>query len=93
MPEACDEFTASELACALGEARVGGLLSVDREADADRVLAAVCSAARQRLADDAEVYAAEVIAEHGEPDPDSPVFRYLGGEFTMPDFDAPIPGT
>src|SRR6516225_8051424 len=25
--------------------------------------------------DDAEVYAAEVIAEHGEPDPDSPVFR------------------
>ena len=43
--------------------------------------------------DDAEVYAAQVIAGHGEPDPDSPVFRYLGGEFTMPDFDAPIPGT
>jgi uronate dehydrogenase len=41
--------------------------------------------------DDAEVYAAEVIAEHGEPDPDSPVFRYLGGEFTTPDLDAPIP--
>jgi uronate dehydrogenase len=42
-------------------------------------------------ADDAEVYAAEVIAEHGEPDPDSPVFRYLGGEFTLPDLDAEIP--
>jgi len=41
--------------------------------------------------DDAEVYAAEVIAEHGEPDPASPVFRYLGGEFTTPEFDAPIP--
>jgi nucleoside-diphosphate-sugar epimerase len=42
-------------------------------------------------ADDAEVYAAEVIAEHGEPDPSSPVFRYLGGEFTLPDLDAEIP--
>src|SRR6202012_4292224 len=41
--------------------------------------------------DDAEVSAAEVIAEHGEPDPASPVFRSLGGEFTTPDFDAPIP--
>jgi uronate dehydrogenase len=43
--------------------------------------------------DDAEVYAAEVIAEHGEPDPAGPVFRYLGGEFTMPDFDAEIPAS
>jgi uronate dehydrogenase len=42
--------------------------------------------------DDAEVYAAEVIAEHGEPSPASPVCRYLGGEFTLPDFDAEIPG-
>jgi uronate dehydrogenase len=41
--------------------------------------------------DDAEAYAAEVIAEHGEPDPASPVFRYLGGEFTTPAFDAEIP--
>jgi uronate dehydrogenase len=41
--------------------------------------------------DDAEVYAAEVISEHGEPDPAGPLFRYLGGEFTLPDFDAPIP--
>jgi uronate dehydrogenase len=41
--------------------------------------------------DDAEVYAAEVIAEHGEAGPASPVFRYLGGEFTLPDFDAAIP--
>jgi hypothetical protein len=42
-------------------------------------------------ADDAESRAAEVIAKHGEPDPDSPVFRYLGGEFTLPDMDAEIP--
>jgi len=38
--------------------------------------------------DDAEVYAAEVIAEHGEPDPDDPVLAYLGGEFTQPEYDA-----
>jgi nucleoside-diphosphate-sugar epimerase len=41
--------------------------------------------------DDAEVFAAKLIAEHGEPDPDDPVFRYLGGEFTTPAFDAEIP--
>src|SRR5215831_18843820 len=41
--------------------------------------------------DDAEVYADEVIAEHGTPDPAGPLFRYLGGEFTLPDFDAKIP--
>jgi hypothetical protein len=41
--------------------------------------------------DDAEAYAAEVIAEHGEPDADGPVFRYLGGEFTTLAFDAEIP--
>jgi uronate dehydrogenase len=40
--------------------------------------------------DDAEVYAAETIAAHGELDPDDPVARYLGGEFTGPAFDAPI---
>jgi uronate dehydrogenase len=38
--------------------------------------------------DDAEVYAAEVIAEHGEPDPADPVFAYLGGEYTLPAYDA-----
>jgi len=38
--------------------------------------------------DDAEAYAAEVIAEHGEPDPDDPVLAYLGGEFTLPEYDA-----
>jgi uronate dehydrogenase len=32
--------------------------------------------------------AAEVIAEHGEPDPADPVFAYLGGEFTLPTYDA-----
>jgi nucleoside-diphosphate-sugar epimerase len=40
--------------------------------------------------DDAEVYAAELLAG-GAPDPDDPVFRYLGGEFTLPDRDAPLP--
>jgi uronate dehydrogenase len=35
--------------------------------------------------DDAEAYAAEIIAEQGEPDPAAdPVLRYLGGEFTLP---------
>jgi len=37
--------------------------------------------------DDAEVFAAEVLAS-GVPDPADPVFRYLGGEFTFPSFDA-----
>jgi uronate dehydrogenase len=32
--------------------------------------------------DDAEAYAAEVIAAHGVPDPADPVLAYLGGEFT-----------
>ena len=39
--------------------------------------------------DDAEAYAAEIIAEHGEPDPDDPVLRCLGGEFTFPDEQIP----
>jgi uronate dehydrogenase len=43
--------------------------------------------------DDAEIHAAELIADYGEPDPDDPVFRYLGGEFTAPDFEADIPGS
>ncbi|MBO0813992.1 MAG: NAD(P)-dependent oxidoreductase [Actinobacteria bacterium] len=42
--------------------------------------------------DDAESFAEEVIAEFGEPDPAEPVFRYLGGEFTLPGVDAEIPG-
>jgi uronate dehydrogenase len=41
--------------------------------------------------DDAEVYAAEVIAAHGEPDPADPVLAHLGGEFTLPGKDAEIP--
>ena len=40
--------------------------------------------------DDAESYAAEVLRGR-EPDPADPVFRYLGGEFTLPSRDAPIP--
>jgi len=39
--------------------------------------------------DDAEAYAAEVIAEHGEKGPADPSFAYLGGEFTLPGM---IPG-
>ena len=38
--------------------------------------------------DDAEAYAAGVTAGHGEPDPGSLVFGYLGGEFTLPRYDA-----
>jgi uronate dehydrogenase len=41
--------------------------------------------------DDAEIYATELIAAQGEPEPDDPVFRYLGGDFTFPALDAPIP--
>ncbi|HTP16524.1 MAG TPA: NAD(P)-dependent oxidoreductase [Streptosporangiaceae bacterium] len=38
--------------------------------------------------DDAEDFAAEVIAGHGEPDPGDPVLAHLGGEFCLPDLDA-----
>jgi len=41
-------------------------------------------------ADDAEAFAAEIIAAHGEPDPGhDPVLRYLGGEFTLEDSRVP----
>jgi hypothetical protein len=43
-----------------------------------------------RPQDDAESFAAEVIAGSGEPDPAAPVFQYLGGEFTLPGLDAKI---
>jgi len=40
--------------------------------------------------DDAEAYAAQIIAEQGEPDPATdPVLQYLGGEFTLPGAEAP----
>ena len=40
--------------------------------------------------DDAEAYAADLIAEYGEPDPGhDPVLRYLGGEFTLPEAEVP----
>jgi uronate dehydrogenase len=39
-------------------------------------------------ADDAERFAAEVIAEHGEPQPGDPLLAYLGGEFCLPAYDA-----
>jgi hypothetical protein len=48
-------------------------------------------------ADDAERYAPEVLGAAGPgqpatwPDQDDPVFRYLGGEFTLPSRDAPVP--
>jgi uronate dehydrogenase len=38
--------------------------------------------------DDAEAYAAEIIAAHGEPADDDPVLACLGGEYTLPDLDA-----
>jgi hypothetical protein len=38
--------------------------------------------------DDAEVFAAAVLAEHGQPAADDPLFRYLGGTFTFPHRDA-----
>lgn len=42
--------------------------------------------------DDAEAYAAEITAARGEPGGDDPVFRYLGGAFTLSDLDAPREG-
>jgi NAD(P)-dependent dehydrogenase (short-subunit alcohol dehydrogenase family) len=39
--------------------------------------------------DDAEAFAAEILASRGEPDPDDPELRYLGGEFTLPDAQLP----
>jgi uronate dehydrogenase len=38
--------------------------------------------------DDAERYAADVIASYGEPDPADPVLQHLGGEFCLPAYDA-----
>jgi hypothetical protein len=38
--------------------------------------------------DDAETFAAEVIAKHGEPRPDDPELAFLGGEFCLPGLDA-----
>jgi uronate dehydrogenase len=43
-----------------------------------------------RPQDDAEAYAAQIIAEQGEPDPaNDPVLQYLGGDFTLPGAEAP----
>jgi uronate dehydrogenase len=38
--------------------------------------------------DDAESYAAEVLAARGQPDPGDPVLAHLGGEFCLPRLDA-----
>jgi hypothetical protein len=38
--------------------------------------------------DDAEQFAAEVIAGHGEPRADDPLLAHLGGEFCLPAYDA-----
>jgi uronate dehydrogenase len=41
--------------------------------------------------DDAEDYAEEILAEHGEPDPADPEQAYVGGDFAGPGYDAPLP--
>jgi uronate dehydrogenase len=38
--------------------------------------------------DDAEVYAEALIEAYGEPDPADPVHARVGGEFTLPEYDA-----
>jgi uronate dehydrogenase len=38
--------------------------------------------------DDAEVYAEALIEVHGEGDPADPVFSRVGGQYTLPEFDA-----
>jgi hypothetical protein len=40
--------------------------------------------------DDAEIYAAEILAGDDRPDEDVPELRRLGGPFTFPDLDAPL---
>ncbi|HTX81227.1 MAG TPA: NAD(P)-dependent oxidoreductase [Streptosporangiaceae bacterium] len=40
--------------------------------------------------DDAERFAPEVMAACGAPDPSDPVLAYLGGEFTLPSYDADV---
>jgi nucleoside-diphosphate-sugar epimerase len=40
--------------------------------------------------DDSEVFAEEVIATHGEPDPSSYAERYLGGAWCGPDFNTAV---
>jgi uronate dehydrogenase len=42
--------------------------------------------------DDAEPYAAGLLAAQGEPDPADPVLAYLGGEFTLPAPDGTVIG-
>jgi uronate dehydrogenase len=39
-------------------------------------------------ADDAEVFADALVEVHGEPDPTDPVHARVGGEYTLPEFDA-----
>ena len=55
LADACRLERIPALVGSLNEARVGGLLSVDRAADADQVLATVCAATRQRLAGNSAV--------------------------------------
>jgi NAD(P)-dependent dehydrogenase (short-subunit alcohol dehydrogenase family) len=38
--------------------------------------------------DDAEIFADELLAEHGRPTADDPLLAHLGGEYTTPRFDA-----
>jgi uronate dehydrogenase len=39
--------------------------------------------------DDAEDYAEEILATHGEPDPADPEQAFIGGDFTGPEYDVP----
>jgi PucR family transcriptional regulator, purine catabolism regulatory protein len=64
LADACRHERVPALVGSLSEARVGALLSIDRQADADLVLAAVCSAAQQRLpGDDAVIGAGSPAAD------------------------------
>ena len=42
-----------------------------------------------RPEDDAEAFALDIIAEHGEPDLGAPETAFVGGEFTRPEYDRP----
>jgi PucR family transcriptional regulator, purine catabolism regulatory protein len=62
LADACRRERVPALVGSLNEVAVGGLLSADRAADADRVLAAVCAATRQKLAGDAVIGAGSAAA-------------------------------
>jgi uronate dehydrogenase len=60
---------------------------VSRNTRGDWVSLAEARALGYEPRDDAEQFAADLLARLGSPDPDDPVLAHLGGEFCLPAFD------